>query len=184
MHQFVRNEGDAWEYTLDFLSQYFEQTLAQVPETRGFPEPAGHFLDWMGKELPPKVSKAIGPYLESARKLGRRTADLHRTLASTSGNPAFEPEPFTTLYQRSLYQSMRNLGNQVFHLLRKKVKDLPDRLGQDVGSLLTLEKEIFSRFRFLLERKIGAYPDPLSRGFSSGAGSVHRERFRDHGFRG
>jgi maltose alpha-D-glucosyltransferase/alpha-amylase len=157
LQKFVRNEGDAWEYTLDFLSQYFEQTLAQVPETRGFPEPTGHFLDWLGKDLPPKVSEAVGPYLESARMLGRRTGDLHQALASASGNPDFEPEPFTTLYQRSLYQSMRNLGNQVFHLLRKKIKELPDRLSQDVGSLLALEKEIFSRFRFLLERKIGAF---------------------------
>ena len=59
-------------------------------------------------EIPPLAGELIGPYLENVKLLGQRTAELHVALASDSNDPDFAPEPFSVLYQRSLYQSMRN----------------------------------------------------------------------------
>jgi maltose alpha-D-glucosyltransferase / alpha-amylase len=56
VHELVRTEGDAWKYTIDSLSTYYETALAHI---EGAPSP---------QEL-------IGTYLESARLLGQRTAE-------------------------------------------------------------------------------------------------------------
>ena len=84
----------------------------------------------------------IGTYLESARLIGQRTAELHVTLASDSENPDFSPEPFSALYQRSIYQSMRTTAAQSFHLLRTHCKKLPDSLREDAQRVAGLETEV------------------------------------------
>ena len=60
----------------------------------------------------------IGSYLGVARLLGTRTAQLHRALASVD-EPAFTPEPFTALFQRSQLQTMRNQAAGAFASLRQ-----------------------------------------------------------------
>lgn len=103
---FEPNEGDAWEYTLDHLEHYFENALAERNRENRPDIPSPAWVDLDGQDPPAFVFEAIGPYLESARLLGERTADMHKALAADPNDPAFAPEPFTKLYQRSLYQSM------------------------------------------------------------------------------
>src|SRR5207249_7017003 len=90
---FVQNRGDAWRYTLESLSAYFERVIGQPeqaqPELHG-----GHLLDMAAEDTAQGYQEAFGGYLESARLLGRRTAELHLTLASDASDPAFAPEPF------------------------------------------------------------------------------------------
>ncbi len=96
----------------------------------------------------------IGPYLESARLLGERTADLHAALASNTTDPNFAPEPFSKLYQRSIYQSMRNLTARTFQLMRSRLKHLPEK-GLDLAKkVLELEEKVFDSFRSLLDSRI------------------------------
>ena len=42
--------------------------------------------------------------------LGERTARMHFALAGEETDASFSPEPFTSLYQRSIYQSMRGVA--------------------------------------------------------------------------
>ena len=65
----------------------------------------------------------MGSYLSSALLLGQRTGELHKALASDAKDPAFAPEPFTALYRRSLYQSLRTLADQSLSLLGKRFRD-------------------------------------------------------------
>jgi maltose alpha-D-glucosyltransferase/alpha-amylase len=44
-----------------------------------------------------------GIYFERAALLGKRTAELHLALSSDAEDPAFAPEPFTLLHQRSMF---------------------------------------------------------------------------------
>ncbi len=153
---YVPNEGDAWRYTLDILNRYFERVLAQLPEVQELTLPRAPLLELSEGEIPPLAYEMIGTYLESARLLGQRTADLHVTLASNADDPNFAPEAFTPFYQRSLYQSMRNLTDQVFELLRKRLPALPEAVRQDAQKVLGLEEEILRRLRELTERKVKA----------------------------
>ncbi|MEW6386212.1 MAG: maltose alpha-D-glucosyltransferase [Thermodesulfobacteriota bacterium] len=156
LHGFVPNRGDAWNYTLDALGNFFEAALATQTELGPDLVPPKPLLELTKVEMPPLVSELIGPYLESARLLGERTAELHMALASNTTDPLFAPEPFSTLYQRSIYQSMRNLTARTFQLMRSRLKHLPEK-GRDLAKkLLELEGEVFNRFRSLLGAKIAA----------------------------
>ncbi len=153
---FVPNEGDAWQYTLDALSRYYEQAVTQPVEARGDVRDQKSLLAQAQEEAPELARELIGMYLDSAWRLGCRTAELHLALASAPEDPVFGPEPFTPFYQRSLYQSMRNLTVQSLGLLRRKVRSLPEALQPGAEAILTQEDEVLRRFRSILERKITA----------------------------
>jgi maltose alpha-D-glucosyltransferase/alpha-amylase len=154
LHTFARNEGDAWEYTIDTLGAYYERAAAQTeppPEidtsTRGLLELSRH-------EPPPLARDLIGAFLEEARLLGQRSAELHNVLASDDDDPAFAAEPFTVFYQRSLYQSMRNLTGRVFQAMEARRQQLPEQVRGDAERVLSLSDHVLHRFRRLIDRKI------------------------------
>ncbi len=153
LHGFVPNHGDAWEYTRDVLDTYLENTLSRKS---GLPIPEDHTVDLAQKELPPPVPEVIGVFLESVRMLGKRTAEMHAALASSPDDPDFAPEPFSQLYQRSLYQSMRSLTTRTFLTLRKRMTSVPDHLKDEVSAVLAGENEVQKRFRDILGQKLSA----------------------------
>jgi maltose alpha-D-glucosyltransferase/alpha-amylase len=156
LHGFVENEGDAWRYTTDQVKSYFERALVLHTPTSEVPVPREGLLDLTDENPPALVSETIGAYLETARLLGRRTAELHLALASSPDDPGFAPEPFTSLYQRSLYQSMRNLTNSVFHLLREKMDSLPAGISAEAKKIAALEDRVLQACRAILSHKIRA----------------------------
>ncbi|RJP20388.1 MAG: maltose alpha-D-glucosyltransferase [Candidatus Abyssobacteria bacterium SURF_5] len=153
---FIPNEGDAWRYTLEHLGHYYENALARTTREAEPAVPAMHPLELVGKEPSDLAQEMIGPYMEAARLIGRRTAELHVALASNRENPDFAPEPFSKLYQRSLYQSMRNLTLKSFGLLNQFMKILPEGIRLEAQQISAQEKEILSRFRSLVDRKVTA----------------------------
>ena len=92
-------------------------------------------------ELPEAATRTIGNYLESARLLGKRTAELHGALASDPSDPAFAPERISQQDQRSIYQSISGLSIRAVDLLRSQLGRVPadarddarQRLGKDRG---------------------------------------------------
>ncbi len=153
---FVVNEGDAWSYTLDVLGHFFEHLLAERKWFERVPQTSRHFLDQMAPEEDRERTEIIGPYLDQARLLGRRTAELHTVLASEADDPAFAPENFTPHYQRSLYQSMRNLSGQIFQLLKQKLPDLAEPLQPLAQHVAKREDDVLADFKKVLDRRITA----------------------------
>jgi maltose alpha-D-glucosyltransferase/alpha-amylase len=156
VHGFVPNQGDAWKYTLDALSHYFEAALASQMDVGLDILPEKPLVALTKMELPQQAVDLISHYLESARLLGERTAEMHVALASNSTDPNFAPDPFTTLYQRSVYQSMRHLTARSLQLMRSRLKYLPEKARDMARKVLENEGLIFNRFRSLLDRKISA----------------------------
>jgi len=151
---FIPNQGDAWEYTLNTLAHYFENVLEKQSEKAPPALPQVSFMELAATPVPADMLELIGIYLESVRILALRTAELHRVLASPSSNPKFAPDPFSKLYQRSLYQSMRTLAGRTLPLLRRHLKDQPEEVQQRAGEILEMNKDINERFRSLLDLKI------------------------------
>ena len=154
LQSFVPNEGDAWQYTLDFLNRYFEYVLAH-PAVQVPPIPEKHLLSLL-KESPALAQETIGPYLVSAQLLGKRTAELHVALASAPDDPDFAPEPFSLVYQNSLCHAMRSFATQTLQLLRERLKELPEDLRENAQQVLDSDKSIMKRFELIRNRKISA----------------------------
>src|SRR5437764_10898153 len=125
LHRFVPNEGTAWQYTVDELSRFFERVLALPPEQRQAPMPVLSEAVLAQSQIPDPVQELIGRYLDSAKLLGQRTAELHLALGADTFDAAFAPESITSLYQRSLYQSLRNVQQRSLHDLTLSIHRLP-----------------------------------------------------------
>jgi maltose alpha-D-glucosyltransferase/alpha-amylase len=154
---YVPNQGDAWGFTLDVLSRYIERVLTHHHEIPSAPKPCPTLFDCDFAELPEKMHELIGTfYLEMAALLGRRTAETHQALAVNTADPAWRPEEFSVLYQRSVYQSMRSLCRRVFQSLAQNLGRLTERNRAAAERVLAAEKEILLRFGRIRERKLSA----------------------------
>ncbi|MBI4306039.1 MAG: putative maltokinase, partial [Chloroflexi bacterium] len=155
LNAFVENVGDAWSYTVDQLVSYYERVMAH-PETNPPPFPARPLAE-LCKETPSSdVIEMIGPYLVSARLLGQRTGELHAALASRFDDPAFAPEPFTQLYQRSIYQGVRNSVISSLRRLREVLPGLPADVQEDIKKIVDSQAQIVERLANLTRMRISA----------------------------
>ena len=152
LYGYVPNEGDAWKYTLDQLSLFYESALRLVPDDLT-DLPAWPSDLTAENPIPGPVADAIGPYLDAAELLGRRTAELHRAL-SGDAEDAFAPEPFTTLYQRSVYQSMRSQVRPTLSLVRRGLGRLDDDTRVLAEAVLEREPELLERFSAVRDHRI------------------------------
>jgi maltose alpha-D-glucosyltransferase/alpha-amylase len=155
LQQFVQNEGDAWQYTLDELSRYCEEALTQPHAIGTSSIPHKPLLSLVSEDLPAEAHERIGPYLEEARLLGLRTAELHTTLASAEQeDPEFVPEPFTDFYRRGLYQSMLGTANLTIPLLRTHLKGLSDPVRLLAKEVLDVESQLRKRLLAIRDHKL------------------------------
>jgi maltose alpha-D-glucosyltransferase/alpha-amylase len=154
LQEFVPNQGDAWEYTLHALESYYEHILERRAEKTTAVIPQASLIELSTAPEPPEMLETMGIYLEAVQILARRTAELHLVLASASDDSTFSPEPFSKLYQRSLYQSMRTLAGRNLPLLHRHLKNLPPDVQADARQVLELKKDILERFHRLLDLKI------------------------------
>ncbi|HEY5658940.1 MAG TPA: maltose alpha-D-glucosyltransferase [Myxococcota bacterium] len=155
LQEYIENEGDAWQFTLDQLSLYYEQVLARQDEPEAAHVPAGTPLDLIDRVPPAILHELLGGYLETSRLLGQRTADLHLALASEREDEAFAPEPFSSLYQRSLYQSARNSALRNFALLRAKLAELAPATAAEAQALLAREEQLLEVLRSVVGPRLG-----------------------------
>jgi maltose alpha-D-glucosyltransferase / alpha-amylase len=153
LHRYVANQGTAWQLTVDQLSQYFERVAALPREEGPPPSPprAAHEAERQDDSQEFPLRELIGGYLDSAGLLGRRTAELHRALASGRTSPAFEPLPFGRLYQRSLYQSLRNLTGRLCSRLARMKDVIPETARPLAERIVTDQDLLLHRFRAILD---------------------------------
>lgn len=94
VQEFVRSDGVAWELVLAEVREFYrwvEERLERAGKSAGSP------AERAALRLIVEHDAAHGPAegsMRSAERLGERTAQLHRALGSSPGEPAFAPEPF------------------------------------------------------------------------------------------
>ncbi len=154
---FVRNQGDAWQYTLQELGHYYERILAMRPDAPAIVSLSTKaLLELTGERLPRIAEELLGGYLASTRLLGRRTAELHLALAEDTTDPDFAPEPFTEAYQRTIYDALIGHARRVFDGLRSAIDTLPRQARPNAQRILELEDRIVAGFRPVLDHTITA----------------------------
>jgi maltose alpha-D-glucosyltransferase / alpha-amylase len=102
LQAYVANQGDGFTYSVEYLRRHLEEHRTR-PATDALPV------------------NAHDAYLTLIRVLAVRTAELHRALATRTGDAAFDPQPLTPAdlegYRQGALEEMRNsLGMLKTHL--------------------------------------------------------------------
>jgi maltose alpha-D-glucosyltransferase/alpha-amylase len=150
LQEYVPNEGTAWSLTRRELGRFYERALSQPHNASPPAVPMRGVLALAVETLPREVDEALGAYQEQAWLLGKRTAEMHKALASVADDPAFSPEAYSALDRRSLYQSFRNQVGRVLRSLRAELPRLPPEVQPLARSVLAHERETVERFEPLL----------------------------------
>jgi trehalose synthase-fused probable maltokinase len=124
LQSFVRNQGNAWEYTLGELETYFGRVSEGAPDG------------------PP-----LGSYPDAVELLGQRTAELHVALASDAGQPDFAPEPFSDAFRDAFRRSALDQCDRVFRTLESQADRLPDPARESARQVRELRPAVEDRLR-------------------------------------
>ncbi len=142
VQSYVANQGDGWDYTLGYLERF----LRDVATTDGAVDA-------------PDVLAVHGGFLALIGTLGRRTAELHRALATRNGAAAFDPEPLSATDVAGYRTHAAGDATATMALLRERIGTLPPAAQADAEALLraadTLQANIAAR-RFVGEGGGGA----------------------------
>jgi maltose alpha-D-glucosyltransferase/alpha-amylase len=139
---FVRNQGDGWVYTTEYLHRTLDElrlrAAAEHPETaRAEAEPHGF-------------------YLTQAQVLGQRTAELHRALATPTDNPAFAAEPIGKADLKTWQRAARRQAEAAFKALRQSLPQLDEGDRARVQTLLAQREHCFARIEALTGPPVAA----------------------------
>ena len=130
---FVRNQGDAWSYLTDALMRDLDDAALSEEQTE-FP-----FA------------------LDLGALLGRRTAGLHRALATETDDPAFAAEPVTEADLAALVDEVSGELAQAMAGLERALGGLPAGAAETARAVLGRREELAAR----VEAVRGAAPSGM-----------------------
>jgi maltose alpha-D-glucosyltransferase/alpha-amylase len=136
MHAFVEHDVNAWEYSLDEARQFFDHVQSRPEAPSWAPSDTTSIVVASQGEAPALARETMGGYLKKAALLGRRTAELHAALADAKGDPAFEPEPLTSLECGALGEEMQSRALEVVAALRASFDRVPAGLAARARQLV------------------------------------------------
>jgi len=153
VEELVTHEGTAWQQARSELGRAYDRVLAS-PTGEATPEiPSEPLVELAYLDPPPAHGELIASYRDWAMQLGKRTADLHLAVASSS-DPSFEPTAYSTMDQRSKYQTSRNQVGRVLAMVRRSLAQLPPELRPAAEQVLAAEGDVLSRFEPLLHQRV------------------------------
>jgi maltose alpha-D-glucosyltransferase / alpha-amylase len=132
----VQNEGDGWQWTLDELERYYENTSSVKPPAA---EPRS-------EHVPDAAREHAGIYLEAAAMLGRRTGEMHAALA-TGTDPAFTPLTPSASELTAMREQLTDHAAAAFDALRSNLSRLPDDTVEWAALALSRRGALLARLR-------------------------------------
>ena len=151
LQKFVPNRGDAWCFTLDWLTNVLPAfhdpaAIGAIPEL-----PETGLVSASNVPLPLDVQAAYEGFLTSVARLGQRTAEMHLKLAADRAHPDFKPEPFTDADRRHFYGRAGERARETFALLRERASDIPGETREQALYVAALEPIALARLAKLAE---------------------------------
>lgn len=154
LQAFVRNQGDAWAAMLKDVDGFLRRASAHTLPIDSEGGTASSLWDLARSPLSGPGRELIGPALEAAGCLGRRTAALHLVLAEAQDHPDFAPEALTLEYRQARYQSMLRMWKQVARLLTQRLVG-GTQSQQQAADLLAQESRLLAVFETFLDLQHG-----------------------------
>jgi maltose alpha-D-glucosyltransferase/alpha-amylase len=127
MHAFIRNQGDGWSYTQAYLERYLDDVAVLPAE------------DVAARKEPHAVN------LTQMRKLGERTAELHKALCPAEAEPDFKPEPLTEADVKKFQRQVGKDARDALDALAARRKSLSAEANEYAGKLLAKRKQILDQ---------------------------------------
>jgi maltose alpha-D-glucosyltransferase/alpha-amylase len=123
LQAFVMNQGDGWDYTVNYLTRFLEErrTAAAIAED------------------------VHGLYLELMKTLATRTAELHRALATPTDDRAFSPERIAEEDIASWRLNVRTEAEMTLDLLAERAVQLPSGVINEAQYLLSRREALRKR---------------------------------------
>jgi maltose alpha-D-glucosyltransferase / alpha-amylase len=125
---FVENQGDTWNVVVEALDRALED-VSLLPENDG-----DQWHDALDRLY-------VFP-LDLATKLGQRTAEMHRALATDTDDPAFKTEPLGRDQIRRWCEAIRSDAEKAFASMESASKDLGETAAQNVTQLLLGKRQV------------------------------------------
>jgi maltose alpha-D-glucosyltransferase/alpha-amylase len=151
----VANEGDGWQWMLDELERYYENSVGQIFPTVEASNLPNDFLALSETRLPGAVRDCVGLSLDAAATLGRRTGELHLALGQPTTNQNFTPEPLGAEQSTALRTQLIANAARAFEALKENLAQLPDEVVEPAGLVLSQRKALFQRLNELTATALG-----------------------------
>ncbi len=133
----VSNQGDGWQWMLEELERYFEASAQEAMPAEELERFAASGSRHGAARASAFARDRAGVAIDAASVLGRRTAELHRALASSKTNAAFSPEPITAPYLSDLQAGINAQAAQAYELLKNSMSKLADDTVELAAMLLS-----------------------------------------------
>jgi maltose alpha-D-glucosyltransferase / alpha-amylase len=155
LQEFIWNQGNGWQVTIEELGRYFERVTA-LPTPDVARRQAQEWVDGRLATPPVHVAEAITSYLALAEVLGRRTGELHLHLGSAGAvDPAFVPEPLTPFDIKAMADGMRRHADEQLRTLESALPRLDDRRRELAREVLTYRHDLVQQFEYLEQLRAG-----------------------------
>jgi maltose alpha-D-glucosyltransferase / alpha-amylase len=152
----VSNEGDGWQWTLEELDRYYEESAAENFAQGAMADGPASLLQLSAANETAFAREHVGTYLDAAALLGRRTAELHLALASPTHDPAFMPEPVNSMDIERLREELIAHAGSAFDALKENIARLPDAVLEKAGLVLSRKSLVLDRLGQLSAKEIHA----------------------------
>jgi maltose alpha-D-glucosyltransferase/alpha-amylase len=126
LQAYIRNQGDGWTYSLEYLRRHLEQHRT-APATDAIP------------------TNAHEAYLNLIRVLAVRTAELHTALATVTSDARFDPEPLTPADFDGYRQRASDEVRGTLELLRSRLEELSAADREKAAAVLSREDALLAR---------------------------------------
>jgi maltose alpha-D-glucosyltransferase/alpha-amylase len=150
LHQYIPNEGSGWDYAIAYLRRFIDDALTRpvaAEATVAAPPPG---------DAAAVESATHGGFLAIMATLGKRTAELHAALAKTTGDAAFDPEPFTADDLARLRTRLREEADTTIAAVRERLDALPADVRAGAQRLIERRDPLLARIDALVPARIDA----------------------------
>ena len=155
----LEHQGDGYQYVKDTFKRLAEGILTNYEYCNPAAQPVDLLANIHADGFPDRLREGLNAvFLGRIAAIGRRTADMHRALAQvgTSRPEAFEAEPLSLHYQRSLYAGFTSLASRSFTTLRRSLDDLDTATRTEAEALLAREGQLMESLKAIYDHKIDA----------------------------
>ncbi len=148
------HDGDMVTATRDSLLGFLERAATMPAPPPPCSLTSADLLSCAAEPPPAVAVDMVGSFLEIARSIGNRIGEFHSIIASDATDASFAPEPFTRLYQASLYQSIDALAVRTLRVAKTRLTPAGEAEARDLSRILGLRADIRSRVGLLQRRRL------------------------------